>query len=266
MQIKVEQIQVGYHEKIIIEELDLEIPLGKTTIIIGPNGCGKSTFLKALGRILEIKRGAIYLNSTEIHKMPTRELARKMAILPQSPTAPEGITVEELVSYGRYPYQKGLGKLKEEDRQIVRWAISSTGLEEIRAQSVDSLSGGQRQRVWIAMALAQQTDIILLDEPTTYLDMAYQLEILELLDELNKKHGSTIIMVSHDLNLAAKFAHFMVALRQGKIICAGEVQEVMTREVLKEVYQIDANIVVDPDCNRPICLSYRLLKRKDREK
>lgn len=260
--IKVEGIRVGYGDKVIIEELSISIPMGKTTTIIGPNGCGKSTLLKSIGRILNIKKGAIYLNGKEIHEMPTRELASKMAILPQSPTAPEGLTVEELISYGRYPYQKGLGKLKEEDKRIIAWAMRATNLEELKFQTVDSLSGGQRQRVWIAMALAQETDVILLDEPTTYLDMAYQLEVLELLDELNKEHGCTIIMVLHDLNLASKFADFMVAMGDGKIIKAGTTEEVMTKPVLKEVYQIDANIIPDPDTGQPICMSYSLINKK----
>ncbi len=259
--IKVDGIRVGYGDKVIIEDLNITIPMGKTTTIIGPNGCGKSTLLKSIGRILNIKNGAIYLNGKEIHEMPTRELASKMAILPQSPIAPEGLTVEELVSYGRYPYQKGLGKLKDEDKRIISWAMKATNLEDLKFQTVDSLSGGQRQRVWIAMALAQETEVILLDEPTTYLDMAYQLEVLELLDELNKEHGCTIVMVLHDLNLASKFADFMVAMGAGKIIKAGATEEVMTKSVLKEVYQIDANIIADPDTGRPICMSYSLLNK-----
>lgn len=260
--IKVDGIRVGYGDKVIIEDLNIDIPMGKTTTIIGPNGCGKSTLLKSIGRILNIKNGAIYLNGKEIHEMPTRELASKMAILPQSPIAPEGLTVEELISYGRYPYQKGLGKLKDEDKKIISWAMKATNLEDLKFQTVDSLSGGQRQRVWIAMALAQETEVILLDEPTTYLDMAYQLEVLELLDELNKEHGCTIVMVLHDLNLASKFADFMVAMGSGKIIKAGATEEVMTKPVLKEVYQIDANIITDPDTGRPICMSYSLLNKE----
>ncbi|MFV0344592.1 MAG: ABC transporter ATP-binding protein [Anaerocolumna sp.] len=265
--IKVDRIRVGYGDKVIIEDLSIDIPMGKTTTIIGPNGCGKSTLLKSIGRILNIKNGGIYLNGKEIHEMPTKELASKMAILPQSPIAPDGITVEELISYGRYPYQKGLGKLKEEDKKIVAWAMRATNLEELKFQTVDSLSGGQRQRVWIAMALAQETEVILLDEPTTYLDMAYQLEVLELLDELNKAHGCTIIMVLHDLNLASKFADYMVAMGAGKIIKAGATEEVMTKTVLKEVYQIEATLVPDPDTGRPICMSYSLLhKNKSKNK
>ncbi len=264
--IRVNSIQAGYSEKVIIEDLTIDIPIGKTTAIIGPNGCGKSTLLKSLGRILNIKKGAIYLDGKDIHKMPTRELAGKLAILPQSPISPEGLTVEELISYGRYPYQKGLGRLKAEDKKIITWAMEATNLEELRYETVDNLSGGQRQRVWIAMALAQETDVILLDEPTTYLDMAYQLEVLELLEELNKEHGCSIIMVLHDLNLAARFADYMIAMGEGKIIKAGTPEEVMTQDVLMDVYQIHANIVSEPDSGRPICMSYRLLNKAKNKK
>lgn len=264
--INVNQINVGYSDVLILKELCLNIPIGKTTAIIGPNGCGKSTLLKSMGRILDLKKGAIFLDGKEIHRMPTKELASKLAILPQSPIAPQGLTVEELVSFGRYPYQKGFGKLTEEDKNIVTWAIEATNLSEIRYKAVDSLSGGQRQRVWIAMALAQETDVILLDEPTTYLDMAYQLEVLELLDELNKEYGCTIVMVLHDLNLAAKFADYMVALGNvsgiGTLIKAGSPEVVMTPEVLRMVYKIEANIAKDPISHRPLCLSYELMEKE----
>lgn len=260
--INIEKIEVGYTSKLIIDDLTIEIPSGKLTAIIGQNGCGKSTLLKAMGRILDIKKGSIYLDCKDIHKLPTKELAKKMAILPQSPVAPEGITVEELISYGRFPYQKGLGKLSKEDKKIIDWAMEVTSLKEYHDASVENLSGGQRQRVWIAMALAQETEIILLDEPTTYLDMSYQLEVLELLNDLNKEQGSTIIMVLHDLNLAAKFADYMIALKEGKVISAGSPKEVMTKEVLREVFNIEANIVIDSSCDQPVCMSYELLNKK----
>lgn len=265
-EIQVDHINVGYTDTLILKELNINIPIGKTTAIIGPNGCGKSTLLKSIGRILDLKKGSIYLDGKEIHKTPTKELASKLAVLPQSPIAPQGLTVEELVSFGRYPYQKGFGKLTQQDKEIITWAIDATNLREIRFKSVDSLSGGQKQRVWIAMALAQETDIILLDEPTTYLDMAYQLEVLELLDELNKEYGCTIVMVLHDLNLAAKFADYMVALGNvsglGALIKSGVPEEVMTPEILQRVYHIEANIAKDPVSNRPLCLSYELIKKE----
>lgn len=269
--IKVDKINVGYSaDTLILKDLNINIPIGKTTAIIGPNGCGKSTLLKSIGRILDLKKGAIFLDGKEIHRMPTKELASKLAILPQSPIAPQGLTVEELVSFGRYPYQKGLGKLTEEDKDIVSWAIEATNLSEIRYKAVDSLSGGQRQRVWIAMALAQETDVILLDEPTTYLDMAYQLEILELLDELNKEYGCTIVMVLHDLNLASKFADYMIALGNvlgiGTLIKVGVPEEIMTPDVLRAIYKIEANIAKDPINNRPLCLSYELISKEKNSK
>lgn len=260
--IHTENIKAAYGEKVIIEELSISIPMGQITTIIGPNGCGKSTFLKALGRILGIKKGCIYLDGEEIHRLATRELAKKLAILPQAPQAPDGLTVEELVSYGRFPYQKGLGRLTREDREIVSWAIEATGLKGLEARETSELSGGQRQRVWIAMALAQETEVILLDEPTTYLDMAYQLEILELLEDLNKMHGCTILMVLHDLNLASKFADHMIAFREGRVIKAGTPNEVMNKEILEEVFEIEAAIVTDPVSARPVCMSYQLLNRE----
>jgi iron complex transport system ATP-binding protein len=263
-ELQTERIKAGYGDRIIIEDLSLSIPIGKITTIIGPNGCGKSTFLKALGRIIQVKSGAVVLDGEDIHKMKTIDLAKKMAILPQSPAALEGVTVEELVAYGRFPYQRGVGKLKKEDERIIDWAMEATNLIDIRTQQIDSLSGGQRQRAWIAMALAQETDMILLDEPTTYLDMAYQLEVLELLEQLNKEHNCTIIMVLHDLNLASRFADYMVAFREGKIIKSGSANEVMTKEVLRRVYEIDAHIAEEPLSSRPICLSYQLVNKKER--
>ncbi|MDF2845990.1 MAG: fecE [Herbinix sp.] len=233
----INQVDVAYGDLKIIEQLTLEIPLGKITTIIGPNGCGKSTLLKAMGRIMKTQKGSIYLDGAE-----------------------------EVVSYGRYPYQKGLGKLKEEDKKIIDWALEVTKLASIRNHLVDNLSGGQRQRVWIALALAQQTDIILLDEPTTYLDMAYQLEVLELLEDLNREYGCTIVMVLHDLNLASRYADFLVALKQGEIICSGTPNEVITKETIRKVYDIDADIITDSRTNKPILVSYQLLNKKNSDK
>ena len=265
----IKQIDVAYTDKTIIEDLSLEIPMGKITTIIGPNGCGKSTLLKTIGRIMKAKKGSVILNGKSIYEIPTKEIAKKMAILPQTPTAPEGLTVEELISFGRYPYQKGLGKLDYKDKRIINWAMEVTKLEGLKGSPADNLSGGQKQRVWIAMALAQETDIILLDEPTTYLDMAYQLEVLELLEELNKTHGCTIVMVLHDINLASKYADYLVALRKGKIICSGTPVEVICKEILKQVYEIEAEIIMDKRNNKPICVSYELLhsnKNTEKEK
>ena len=261
--INTENLSIAYEEKLIVKGLDMCIPKGKITTIIGPNGCGKSTLLKAVGRILKPKDGIVYLNGEDIHNLTTKEIAQKMAILPQSPQAPSGLTVGELVAYGRFPHQKGFGKLKEEDKEIIQWALEVTKILEFETTIVDNLSGGQRQRVWIAMALAQGTDLILLDEPTTYLDLSYQLEVLELLYNLNKKQNKTIVMVLHDLNLASRFADHMVAIRCGEIISHGDPEKVMTPEILKEVFNIDAHIVRDPRKGCLTCISYDLIKNKN---
>lgn len=263
--IATENLVVAYDENLVVDNLDMQIPQRKITSIIGPNGCGKSTVLKAVGRILNPKGGMVYLNGDDIRKLSTKEVAQKMAILPQSPQSPAGLTVGELVAYGRFPHQKGFGKLKPEDKKIIQWALEVTKLTEHEVTAVDNLSGGQRQRVWIAMALAQQTDLILLDEPTTYLDLAYQLEVLELLHRLNRDQGCTIIMVLHDLNLAARFSDYMIAIRCGHIISHGTPEGVMTPKVLKETFQIDAVIMKEPKTGRPTCISYDLISEMQRE-
>ncbi|MEH7418786.1 ABC transporter ATP-binding protein [Neobacillus drentensis] len=257
-----EHLQIGYGEKIIVENLNLSINKGEITTIIGANGCGKSTILKTLARVHQANAGVIYLDGKMIHKIPTKEIAKKMAVLPQSPEAPSGLTVYELISFGRAPHQGGFGRLSEKDRRVVDWALEVTGLTSLADYAVDALSGGQRQRAWIAMAIAQETELLLLDEPTTYLDMAHQLEILQLLEKLNKEEGRTIVMVIHDLNHAARFSHHMVALRGGKLVKEGSAEEVMTHEVLKKVFHIDAEIVKDPRTGKPVCLSYNLLKKE----
>lgn len=259
--IATQNLAVAYEDNLVVDDLDMQIPQGRITTIIGPNGCGKSTVLKAVGRILKPKGGVVYLNGDDIRRLTTKEVAQKMAILPQSPQAPAGLTVGELVAYGRFPHQRGFGKLIPEDKKIIQWALEVTRLTEFETTAVDNLSGGQRQRVWIAMALAQQTDLILLDEPTTYLDLAYQLEVLELLYRLNREQGCTIVMVLHDLNLAARFADYMIAIRGGDIIQHGTPEEVMTAEVLEETFHIDAEIVKEPRTGRPTCISYDLIRQ-----
>ncbi|ACA55679.1 ABC transporter ATP-binding protein [Clostridium botulinum] len=253
-------LAIAYEDKLIVDGLNMNIPKGKITTIIGPNGCGKSTVLKTIGRILKPKEGLVYLNGNDIRNFSTKEVAQKMAILPQSPQAQAGLTVGELVSYGRFPHKNGFGKLSPEDKKVIKWALDITKLTELEVTMVDNLSGGQRQRVWIAMALAQQTDLILLDEPTTYLDMAYQLEVLELLYNLNRKQSCTIVMVLHDLNLAARFADYMIAIRSGNIIKCGTPKEIMAKEVLKDTFNIDAEIVWGSKTGRPTCISYELIK------
>ncbi len=263
MSLSTNNLGIGYGEQMIVESLNLHIPKGKVTTMIGPNGCGKSTILKTMARIQRSRTGAVYLNGKAIHQMSTKDIAKQMAILPQTPEAPGGLTVYELVSYGRFPHQKGIGRLSADDRRMVEWSLEVTGMLPFYDRPIEALSGGQRQRVWIAMALAQETELLLLDEPTTYLDLAHQLEILQLLEKLNKEEGRTILMVIHDLNHAARFAHHMVALNSGAIVKEGAPHEVMTSEVLKKVFQIDAEIILDPRTGKPVCLTYDLLKKEE---
>ncbi|MGT2906846.1 ABC transporter ATP-binding protein [Streptococcus dentiloxodontae] len=258
-QIRAEDIQVSYDKNIIIDQLSLEIPEGKITTIIGSNGCGKSTLLKALTRIQNLNSGSIFLDGDSIASLPTKEIAKKMALLPQVLEATEGISVYELISYGRFPHQKYLGMLTKQDRDKIHWAMEVTRTTSFANLEVDDLSGGQRQRVWIAMALAQDTDTIFLDEPTTYLDLNHQLEILELLNRLNKESGKTIIMVLHDLNLSARFSDRLIAMKDGQVHYQGKAEEVMTSEILRDIFQIDAHIVSDPIHNKPTVLTYQLL-------
>ncbi|APC50027.1 iron-enterobactin transporter ATP-binding protein [Virgibacillus halodenitrificans] len=260
-------LNIGYGEQLIVKDLSIQIPDKQITTIIGSNGCGKSTLLKAITRIISQSSGNVVLDGKNILKENTKQLARKMAILPQSPESTGGLTVGELVSYGRFPYQSGFGRLTRRDHEMIDWALEVTGIIDFKYRHVDALSGGQRQRVWIAMALAQETEIIFLDEPTTYLDMAHQLEVLELLQRLNKEEERTIIMVLHDLNQAARFADYIIALKDGEIVKSGDCETIMQPDVLRDVFQIDAEIGRDPRTNRPICLTYNLLKgEKQNEK
>ena len=254
-----DDLSVGYGEKLILQNLNIEIPDQKITTIIGSNGCGKSTLLKTMTRIISQQSGTTVLDGADIAKQKTKDLARKMAILPQTPESINGLTVGELVSYGRFPYQKGLGKLTKKDYEVIAWALEVTGTTDYKYRPVDALSGGQRQRVWIAMALAQETEIIFLDEPTTYLDMAHQLEVLTLLQKLNREQHRTIIMVLHDLNQAARFADYLIALKDGQIIKAGNCEDVIRPDVLKTVFNIDAYIDKDPRTHKPMCMTYDLI-------
>lgn len=253
-------LNIGYGDRLIVKDLNISIPDQKITTIIGANGCGKSTLLKAITRIISPQSGTIILDGKHISKEHTKELAKKVAILPQTPESASGLTAGELVSYGRFPYQKGFGRLTKTDYEVIDWALEVTGTKEFKYRPVDALSGGQRQRVWIAMALAQETDMIFLDEPTTYLDLAHQLEVLELLQRLNVEQGRTVVMVLHDLNQAARFADYIIALKNGEIVKAGNCEEVMQPDVLKKVFDIDAVIGRDPRTNKPICITYNLVK------
>lgn len=256
-------LNVSYGAHLIVKDLSIEIPDRKITTIIGSNGCGKSTLLKAITRIISHQSGSITLDGESISKENTKVLAKKMAILPQTQDTASGLTVGELVSYGRFPYQKGLGRLTKKDIDVINWAIDVTGIADFKYHPVDALSGGQRQRVWIAMSLAQETEMIFLDEPTTYLDMAHQLEVLELLQKLNQEQGRTIVMVLHDLNQAARFADHIIALKSGQIVKSGTCEEIISHDVLRVVFEIDAEIGQDPRTNKPMCVTYNLLKGED---
>ncbi|WP_153731034.1 ABC transporter ATP-binding protein [Sporosarcina obsidiansis] len=255
-----EDLQIGYDDQLIVKGLSVQIPDQKVTAIIGANGCGKSTFLKAVTRLIPHQSGKVILDGGNIAKQNTKKLAQKMAILPQTQEAASGLTVGELVSYGRFPYQNAMGRLTARDLEVIDWSMEVTNTSEFKYRQVDALSGGQRQRVWIAMALAQETDIIFLDEPTTYLDMAHQLEVLELLQKLNKEQQRTIVMVLHDLNQAARFADFIIAMKNGEIVRAGECVDVIQSDILRQVFRIDAEIGIDPRTGKPLCITYDLYK------
>lgn len=253
--VRIKNLSVSYEKTQVIKGLDLVIPEGKVSIIIGSNGCGKSTLLKTAARILRPCEGEIYIEGKEIRTQKPRNIAKKVAFLPQSPQCPEQITVRELVGYGRFPYQKAVGGMDQHDKEQVEWAIEQTGLVELADRLVESLSGGQRQRAWIAMTLAQETPTILLDEPTTYLDMAHQLEVLELLQKLNREKGYTIVMVLHELNLACRFADHIIGMKEGRVICEGKPNDAITKETLKEIYGIDAVLQESPD-GYPVCIQF----------
>lgn len=255
--LQAEKLSLSYDTISIIELLDLQTPSGEITALIGPNGCGKSTLLRGLARLLKPQHGSVLLNGHAIHTVPTKQLAKELGILPQAPVAPEGITVRELVAQGRYPHQDWFQQWSLADEDALQKALKLTGLVALSDRIVDTLSGGQRQRAWIAMALAQQTDILLLDEPTTYLDLAHQLEVLDLLVQLNAE-GKTIIMVLHDLNHAAHYANHLVALSEGKIVAQGTPAEVITEEIVRDVFSVESHIIQHPVTGTPLCLPIKI--------
>ncbi|MDE0546825.1 ABC transporter ATP-binding protein [Microbacterium sp. C7(2022)] len=253
-QLTAHDVTLAYGDRTIVDSLELAIPPGCITAIIGANGCGKSTLLRALSRLLTPKTGQVVLDGHAIHTRPSKEVARTLGLLPQSPVAPEGIVVSDLVGRGRYPHQKLLARWSAHDYDVVAQALTATGTDDLADRSVDELSGGQRQRVWIAMALAQETDILLLDEPTTFLDVAHQIEVLDLLTDLNRDRGTTIVMVLHDMNMAARYADHVFALRDGRIVADGPPAEVMTDGLIRDVFNIDAIVIPDPVSGSPIVL------------
>ena len=247
----VKDLSVGYGERTVLDTLNVDIKRGAVTSIVGPNGCGKSTLLRTMSRLLNPTKGEIVLDGKSIHDIPTRKLATQLGLLPQTPIAPDGIVVADLVGRGRTPHQGILGRWSQQDYDIVAEALETTGISDLAERSIDELSGGQRQRVWIAMALAQRTDTLLLDEPTTYLDVKHQLDVLDLLTELNRDRGTTIVMVLHDLNLAARYSDELVAVSGGKVFAHGHPREVITKENVKSVFGIDSVIITDPVSDQP---------------
>ena len=241
----------GYEKRVILEDVSLSLPAGKITAIVGGNASGKSTLLRTLARILQPKSGAVLLDGQSVHQMKSRKLAQVMGLLPQSPLAPEGIAVADLVGRGRHPHQGLFSRWSAEDDRAVARALAATGTEELAERDLDTLSGGQRQRVWIAMALAQETDLLLLDEPTTFLDVAHQVEVLDLLVDLNTAQGTTIVMVLHDLNLAARYADHLIAVGDGGIRAEGPPAEVLTEDLVKAVFGLSCRIVSDPVSQTP---------------
>ncbi|GAA5513955.1 petrobactin import ATP-binding protein FpuD [Deinococcus carri] len=255
-----DKLRLGYGSSIIIPELDLRVAGGKVTSIIGPNGCGKSTLLRALARLLPVGSGQIHLYGQALHALPSKDVARRLAILPQGPTAPEGLSVEDLVWFGRHPHQGRFPVRREEDREAVNWALDQTGMRIFAGRPLEALSGGQRQRAWIAMSLAQQTDILLLDEPTTYLDLSHQLEVLHLAQRLNREQGKTVVMVLHDLNQAVRYSDEIITMKGGEVYAQGEAGVVLTPELLRDVFSLKAHILTDPDTGKPHVIPYALTR------
>ncbi|ALC05134.1 putative siderophore transport system ATP-binding protein [Corynebacterium deserti GIMN1.010] len=253
-QLSTTDITLAYGDRTIIDSLSLDIVPGKITSIVGPNGCGKSTLLRALARLLKPTKGQALIDATPLTQLPGKELARMLGLLPQSPTAPEGIVVADLVGRGRHPHQGLMGRWSTRDYQVVANALEMTNTTELAERTIDELSGGQRQRVWIAMALAQETDILLLDEPTTYLDIANQLEVLDLLTDLNQKNGTTIVMVLHELGLAARYSDHLIAMHEGHIYTQGSPSEVVTEAMMDEVFHTHARVIPDPVSGAPLVM------------
>jgi iron complex transport system ATP-binding protein len=258
-------LTLGYDKITIIQELTLAIPTGQMTALVGANGCGKSTLLRGLARLLKPTGGAVYLDSRSIFARSTKEVAQQLGLLPQNPIAPEGLTVKDLVAQGRYPYQSWLQQWSVQDEKFVQQALEITDLTELSDRALDTLSGGQRQRAWIAMALAQDTEILLLDEPTTFLDLAHQIEVLDLLYDLNQQQGRTIVMVLHDLNQACRYADYLVTVKNGRFFAAGDPQSLMTEELVQAVFNVECRIFSDPIAGTPMCIPISQRKSKRSE-
>ncbi|WP_433206370.1 ABC transporter ATP-binding protein [Dactylosporangium sp. CS-047395] len=245
-------LRLAYGDHVVVDGLDLDVPTGAVTAVVGPNGCGKSTLLRALGRLLRPQAGEVLLDGRRIERIPTREVARIIGMLPQSPVAPDGLTVADLVMRGRHPHQNWFRQWSAGDESIVTEALEWTDMRDLADRPVDALSGGQRQRAWLSMALAQGTEILLLDEPTTYLDLSHQIDVLDLVARLHRDRGRTIVMVLHDLNLAARYADHVIAMRDGRIVAQGSPADVFTPELLATVFGLQALVVPDPATGTPL--------------
>ncbi|MGH3813931.1 MAG: ABC transporter ATP-binding protein [Pseudonocardiaceae bacterium] len=254
VRLEARDLQLGYGDNIVVDGLDIDVLDGTVSAVIGPNGCGKSTLLRALGRLLPTKRGHVLLDGKRIDRIPTREVAKILGVLPQTPIAPEGLAVADLVARGRHPHQAWYRQWSSDDESAVAEALSWTGMSDFAERSVDQLSGGQRQRAWISMALAQGTDVLLLDEPTTFLDLAHQVDVLDLVERLHHDAGRTVVMVLHDLNLAARYASRLIAMHHGRIVAQGTPSEVLTEDMLREVFDLDAQVVTDPVSATPLVI------------
>jgi len=262
-QLSAEHLRLAYDDRLVIDDLSLEIPRGRITVIVGANACGKSTLLRGLARLLKPRGGTVYLDGKGIARLPTRVVATQVGILPQSPVAPEGLTVADLVGRGRYPHQRWFRQWATEDEIVVTAALEATRTSDLADRPVDELSGGQRQRAWIAMALAQGTPIMLLDEPTTFLDIAHQVEVLDLLVELNHAEKRTIVLVLHDLNHACRYAHHLVAMADGAIVAEGRPADVVTEELVDQVFDLDCRVIPDPVAGTPLVIPVSAHHRPD---
>lgn len=247
-------VTLGYDKRVISEDLTVAIPDGSFTVIVGANGCGKSTLLRGLARLLRPAAGAVVLDGRVIGRYSSKEVARRIGLLPQAQVAPDGITVADLVARGRYPHQSLLRQWSRDDEEAVREALEATAVGDLAHRLVDELSGGQRQRVWLAMVLAQRTDILLLDEPTTYLDIAHQVEVLDLCEQLRTERGNTLVAVLHDLNLACRYATHLVAMKDGGVVAEGAPSDVITAELVEDVYGLACRVVPDPECGTPLVI------------
>ncbi|WP_185991924.1 ABC transporter ATP-binding protein [Janibacter cremeus] len=250
--VQAQGLHVGYGDRAVLNGLDLHLPDGAITAIVGPNGCGKSTLLRSVGRVLRPSSGAVLLDGRPVHDLPTREVARSLGLLPQTNVVPEQLTVRDLVSRGRFPHRGAFGRWSPQDEEAVLEAMTATGTTELADRAVDQLSGGQRQRVWVALVLAQQTPVLLLDEPTTYLDLAHRLEILHLLRELNVERAITVVMVLHDLNEACRYADHVIAMREGGVVAEGSPVDVVTPDLVRQVFGVECLTVPDPVAGTPM--------------